>query len=64
MSDAISPRQFQEAEGVVEWRVVGDGGCAFYATGSLAESARFVAAIAALDGVKDTVLASTSATAA
>jgi 4a-hydroxytetrahydrobiopterin dehydratase len=52
MSDAISARQFQEAEGVDDWRVIGDGGCAFYATGSLAESARFVAAIAALDGLE------------
>ena len=52
MSDAISARQFQESEGVEDWRVVGDGGCAFYATGSLAESARFVAAVAALDGVE------------
>ena len=40
MSDAMSARQFQETEGVDDWRVVGDGGCAFYTTGSLAESAR------------------------
>ena len=52
MSDAITARQFQESEGVEDWRVVGDGGCAFYATGSLAESARFVAAVAELDGVE------------
>ena len=51
MSDGITARQFQESEGVEDWRVVGDGGCAFFATGSLAESARFVAAIATLDGV-------------
>jgi 4a-hydroxytetrahydrobiopterin dehydratase len=46
MSDAISPRQFQEAGGVEEWRVVGDGACVFFRTASFAESARLVGAIA------------------
>ena len=53
MSDHISPTQFQEAVGVEDWRVVGDGACAFYRTGSFAESARLVQAIAELDGVQD-----------
>jgi 4a-hydroxytetrahydrobiopterin dehydratase len=53
MADEITPREFQEATGVEDWRVVGDGGCAFYPTASYAESARFVDAIARLDGVED-----------
>src|SRR5262245_34999141 len=51
MTDAISPRQFQEADGLGDWRVVSDGGCAFYPTASLAESARLVNAIADIHGV-------------
>ena len=53
MADEITPREFQEAAGVEEWRVVGDGGCAFYPTASFAESARLVDAIARLDGVEE-----------
>jgi 4a-hydroxytetrahydrobiopterin dehydratase len=52
MTDPISPRQFQEADGLGDWRVVSDGGCAFYPTASLAESARLVEAIADIDGVE------------
>ena len=47
-SDAISARQFKDAGGTEDWRVVTDGACAFFRTGSLAESARLVAAIGAL----------------
>jgi 4a-hydroxytetrahydrobiopterin dehydratase len=53
MEDGITIRQFEEAEGTADWRVVGDGACAFFPTGSFAESARLVAAIAAVDGVAD-----------
>ena len=51
--DGISPRQFQESAGVEDWRVLGDGAFAFFATGSLEESARFALAVAALDGFDD-----------
>ena len=51
MTDPISPREFQEAEGLEDWRVVGDGACVHFRTGSLAESARLVEAIGSLDGV-------------
>jgi 4a-hydroxytetrahydrobiopterin dehydratase len=50
-SDGISARQFKEAGGTEDWRVVTDGACAFFRTGSLDESASLVAAIAALPSV-------------
>ena len=54
MESRISVKQFYEAEGVGDWRVVGsDGACAFFPTGSLASAARFVHAISALPGVED-----------
>jgi 4a-hydroxytetrahydrobiopterin dehydratase len=53
MDDAIPAREFHDAGGVEDWRVVGDGACARFATDSFAEAARFVEAIAALDRVGD-----------
>ncbi len=52
MSDLISPQEFQEAEGTQDWRVIGDGMCAHLSTGSLADGARLVQAIAELPGVE------------
>jgi 4a-hydroxytetrahydrobiopterin dehydratase len=49
--DQITPRQFQEADGAGDWRLLGDGANAFYRTASLAESARLVQAISQLPGV-------------
>lgn len=51
MTDQISPTQFQQSEGVEDWRVIGDGANAFFRTGSFAESARLVQAISELPGV-------------
>ena len=53
MDDAITAREFHASEGVDDWRVLGEGASAFFRTGSFAESARFVAAIGAIDGVED-----------
>lgn len=53
MTDRLSPRQFHESEGVEDWRVVGDGACAYFRTGSFAAGARLVQAIGALPGVED-----------
>jgi 4a-hydroxytetrahydrobiopterin dehydratase len=53
MTDGISPLQFHESEGVEDWRVLAEGVCAFFRTGSLAEAARFVQAISELAGVDD-----------
>jgi 4a-hydroxytetrahydrobiopterin dehydratase len=53
MTDQISAKQFRESEGVEDWRVLGDGACAYFRTGSFAEAARLVQAISALPGVED-----------
>jgi 4a-hydroxytetrahydrobiopterin dehydratase len=52
-TDGISPSDFQQAPGLEEWRVLGDGGSIFFRTGSYAASARLVQAICELDGVDD-----------
>ena len=53
MTDRISPKQFHESEGVEDWRVIGDGACAYFRTGSFVASARLVQAISQLPGVED-----------
>lgn len=53
MDDGMTPREFHEAEGTSEWRLVGDGATSFFATGSFAEAARLVAAIGEVAGVDD-----------
>jgi 4a-hydroxytetrahydrobiopterin dehydratase len=50
MTDRISPEQFRESEGVEDWRVLGDGACAYFRTGSFATGARLVQAISELPG--------------
>ena len=53
MTDQISPRQFHESQGVEDWRVLGEGACAFFRTGSFAAGARLVVAISALADLDD-----------
>ena len=53
MTDRISPKQFHESEGAEDWRVLGDGACAYFRTGSFATGARLVQAIGELPGVDD-----------
>jgi 4a-hydroxytetrahydrobiopterin dehydratase len=53
MNDGISPGQFHASEGVEDWRVIGDGACAYFRTASFATGARFVQAISQLPGVED-----------
>jgi len=53
MIDRISPRRFHESKGVEEWRVIGDGACAYFRTGSFAASARLVQAISQLPDVEE-----------
>ena len=48
MTDHITPTQFHEADGTQDWRVVGDGACAYFRTGSFAAGARFIEAIGEL----------------
>ena len=49
----ISPGQFHEADGVADWRVVGEGACTYFRTGSLASGAQLVQAISELAGLDD-----------
>jgi 4a-hydroxytetrahydrobiopterin dehydratase len=51
MTETITPQQFHDADGVEDWRVVGDGACTFFRTDSFAESARLVQAIGELPGL-------------
>jgi 4a-hydroxytetrahydrobiopterin dehydratase len=53
MSDGITLRQFHESEGVEDWRVLSEGACAFFRTGSLAAGARLVQAISELPDLDD-----------
>ena len=53
MTEAITLLQFHQADGVEDWRVVGDGVCAYFRTGSFAAGARLVQAIGELAGLDD-----------
>jgi 4a-hydroxytetrahydrobiopterin dehydratase len=53
MTDPITPKQFEEAEGVEDWRLTSEGATAFFRTSSFAESAQFVQAISELQRVED-----------
>ncbi|HUY72973.1 MAG TPA: VOC family protein [Candidatus Dormibacteraeota bacterium] len=48
LTDHITANQFHESEGVEDWRVLGDGACAYFRTGTFAASARLVQAIGEL----------------
>ncbi len=53
MFDPIPPSEFLASDGVEDWRILGDGICAFFTTASYEAAARFAAAIGALPGVED-----------
>src|SRR5256712_8405725 len=53
MTDRITPTRFHEADGVEDWRVVGEGACAYFRTGSFAMGAGLVKAISELAGLDD-----------
>jgi 4a-hydroxytetrahydrobiopterin dehydratase len=53
MTEMITAKQFRESEGIHDWPVVGDGACAFFPTGSFADSARFVQAMSELPGLDE-----------
>ncbi|MER5889041.1 VOC family protein [Streptomyces sp. NPDC001941] len=48
----IRPRQFHETSGLEDWRVVGEGACAYFRTGSFTSSVRFLQAISELPGLE------------
>jgi 4a-hydroxytetrahydrobiopterin dehydratase len=45
MTERITPRQFHEAVGVDDWRVLYEGACAYFRTGSFATGVALVGAI-------------------
>ncbi|WP_432186474.1 VOC family protein [Streptomyces sp. Tue6028] len=51
--ERVRPRQFHETVGLEDWRVLGEGACAYYRTGSFTVGARLVRAISELPGVGD-----------
>jgi 4a-hydroxytetrahydrobiopterin dehydratase len=53
MTERLSPKQFQETEGLEDWRVLGEGACIFFRTQSFAQSARLVQAIGEIADVED-----------
>ncbi len=53
MPERITPRQFHEADGVEDWRVLGEGACTYFRTGSFAAGTRLVHAISQLAGLED-----------
>ncbi|MFE9812638.1 VOC family protein [Streptomyces sp. NPDC005227] len=52
-TERIRPQQFHETVGVQDWRVVGEGACAYFRTGSFAVGAQFVQAISEIPGIED-----------
>ena len=53
MTERITLRQFHEAAGVEDWRVLSEGACTYFRTGSFAAGARLVHAIGELAGLDD-----------
>jgi 4a-hydroxytetrahydrobiopterin dehydratase len=53
MTERITPRQFHDADGVEDWRVLGEGACTYFRTGSFEVGARLVQAISQLAGLED-----------
>jgi 4a-hydroxytetrahydrobiopterin dehydratase len=53
MAERITPRQFHQADGIEDWRAVGEGVCTSFRTGSFAAGARLVDAISKLAGPDD-----------
>jgi 4a-hydroxytetrahydrobiopterin dehydratase len=51
MTDRISAQQFEESEGVADWRVIGDGACTYFGTDTFAAGIRFVQDIGELPGL-------------
>jgi 4a-hydroxytetrahydrobiopterin dehydratase len=48
MTERINARRFHASEGVEDWRVVGEGACAYFRTGSFAAGVRLAQAVSLL----------------
>ena len=53
MTEPITTRQFHSDPSLAEWRVLGDGACTCFRTGSFAESSRLIQAISELASLDD-----------
>jgi 4a-hydroxytetrahydrobiopterin dehydratase len=53
MTERITARRFHEAAGVEDWRVLGEGACAYFRTGSFAAGVALAEAISRLAGLGD-----------
>lgn len=53
MTDEFTIKDFLAADGVERWRVISDGACAFYPTGSFEDSAKLVEAVGRIEGIGD-----------
>ena len=53
MDGTLTPKEFQQAPGTEDWRVIGDGACAFFRTASFADAVRLVQAIGGLAGLDE-----------
>ncbi|NES16562.1 MULTISPECIES: VOC family protein [Micromonospora] len=53
MTERITAEQFHAADGVADWRVLGEGACAWFRTGSFAAGLRLIRAIGELPGPDD-----------
>jgi 4a-hydroxytetrahydrobiopterin dehydratase len=53
MAENVTPKRFHETVGIEDWRVVGEGACTYFRTGSFAAGARLVNAISQLAGLED-----------
>ena len=51
MTEWIAPSRFRDADGVGDWRVLGEGACAYFRTGSFGAGARLVQRISELPGL-------------
>lgn len=51
MDGGIGPAEFHAAAGTSDWRVLAEGACAYFATGSFGAGVRFVQAMGELDGL-------------
>ncbi|MEX0172174.1 VOC family protein [Streptomyces sp. LMG1-1-1.1] len=49
--ERIRPQQFHATVGLEDWRVLGEGACAYFRTGTFAVGAEFVRAISEMPGV-------------
>lgn len=53
MTERITPRQFHSSDGIEDWRVLSNGACAHFRTGTFASGVQFIEAIGQLADAAD-----------